>query len=280
MNEKIKKLAKNIVDLVADPDSLQDLYDNLVHIMNKQSDYFRLISPENQIKLLFYIWSLKRSNNFEIGEFLLNQIEFAHLIMTEGDFHKETCEECNGNGETRCGRCGGGGTVECSTCDGSGKVECEDCEGSGEGDDEDGKCDNCGGSGERDCNDCGGDGSLDCGYCNGGYEECDECNGAGDVETDELDYYKYFICTWNKEIKDRCEITAGTPQKTMDEYDFDRLRDQYIILTQSIEHSKLLSAIETNEIYCTSYDDMPNLISEHGMKISSIDPNQKIFDDV
>ena len=75
MNEKIKKLAKNIVDLVPDPDSLQDLYDNLVHIMNKQSDYFRLISPENQIKLLFYIWSLKRSNNFEIGEFLLNQIE-------------------------------------------------------------------------------------------------------------------------------------------------------------------------------------------------------------
>ena len=56
MNEKIKKLAKNIVDLVPDPDSLQDLYDNLVHIMNKQSDYFRLISPENQIKLLFYIW--------------------------------------------------------------------------------------------------------------------------------------------------------------------------------------------------------------------------------
>jgi hypothetical protein len=279
MNEKIKKLAKNIVDLVSDPDSLQDLYDNLVHLMNKQSDYFRLISPENQIKLLFYIWSLKKSNNFEIGEFLLNQIEFAHLIMTEGDFHKETCEECSGNGETRCGECDGSGEVECGNCDGSGKVECGDCGGSGV-DDEGNPCDNCGGDGEENCGECDSSGKRDCGYCNGGYEECRECDGSGDAETDELDYYKYFICTWNKEIKDRCEITAGTPQKTMDEYDFDRLRDQYIILTQSIEHSKLLSAIETNEIYCTSYDDMPNLISEHGMRISSIDPNQKILDDV
>jgi hypothetical protein len=277
MNDKIKRLARKVVDLLPNPDSPQDLYEHFIDLMSQQKDYFNFLPSENKIKLLFYIWSLKISNNFEIGDSLLNRIAFANLIITQGDFYKKECEECSGNGETSCGRCGGDGTTDCSTCDGSGKVECEDCEGSGEGNDEDGKCDNCGGSGERDCNDCGGDGTVTCDYCNGGYEQCDKCDGAGDVETDDLEYNKYFICTWNKEIKDRCELTAGTPQKTMDEYDFDRLRDQYIILTHHNRHSNLIDEIKANKIYCTSYDDMPDLFSGDKMTISSNDPNQDIF---
>ena len=63
----------------------------------------------------------------------------------------------------------------------------------------------------------------------------------------------------------------------MDEYDFDRLRDEYIILTQHNRHSKLIDEIKANEIYCTSYDDMPDLFSGDKMKISSNDPNDNIF---
>ena len=277
MNDKIKRLSQKVVDLLPNPDSPQVLYEHFIELMNQQKDYFNFLPSENKIKLLFYIWSLKISNNFEIGDSLLNKIAFANLIITQGDFHKKECEECSGNGETSCGRCGGDGTVDCSTCDGSGKVECEDCEGSGEGNDEDGKCDNCDGSGERDCNDCDGSGTATCDYCNGGYEQCDKCDGAGDVDTDELEYRKYFICTWNKEIKDRCEITEGIPEKTMDEYDFDRLRDEYIILTHKFEHGDLISEIKSNEIYCTSYDDMPDLFSGDRMTISSNDPNDNIF---
>ena len=102
MSDRIKKLARKMEGILPYPDTLQHLYDNLGELMFQQRDYFEYIDPTDRVKLLFYVWSLKLSKDFAIGEDLLNRISFAHLFYTEGNRYIETCDECGGNGdETR-----------------------------------------------------------------------------------------------------------------------------------------------------------------------------------
>ena len=93
------------------PDTLQHLYDNLGETMFQQRDYFEHINPTDRIKLLFYIWSIKLTKDFAVGEDLLNRISFAHLFYTEGSKYIETCDECAGNGYERCDVCDGTGKL-------------------------------------------------------------------------------------------------------------------------------------------------------------------------
>ena len=62
MDEKIKKLAIKVEDLVKYFGTPQDTYDNLVEVAKRQSDYFRYLGPENFVKLAIYIYSLKETN--------------------------------------------------------------------------------------------------------------------------------------------------------------------------------------------------------------------------
>ena len=256
----------------------QDTYYSLVHVMRKQKDYFKHMSPENILKLAFYCYSFAQTNSFSLGDKMLNNIGFAVLFFNSGDPHQEDCENCSGNGELSCDVCDGNGKIDCDTCDESGEMQCPYCEGEGqiEDDGEMVKCDECDGATVLTCDDCSGEGRKDCDNCNYGQVTCDECDGNGQVETDSFDYTRYFIVTWNKSIKDRCEYTENDSDIVMSEYDFDRLRDEYIKLKIDEKWAELSSWVQSNELYCYYYDDNPKMFLTDEMELQTnadnIDP--------
>jgi hypothetical protein len=264
MDEKIKRLARNISGLLPEPNSAQQVYDSLQSVMKQQSEYFEHLQPQNIIKLLFYIWSYKQTGDFKLGDKILNEISFAVLFETLGDIYTEDCGYCGGHGEIDCDSCGGDGSVECYQCNGSGEIDCGDCEGKGSFQDEETgtfvDCESCDGTGEDECPECYGDGSLTCNECQNGRVECPECHGETIVETTEQLYLRYFIVTWDNFIKNRCEITEGSNNITMSEYDYDRLRDDYVVLEfKDDKHADLHDFIETSEMYCSYFSDVPAL---------------------
>lgn len=275
MSDKIKRLAKNLSELsLAAPDSLQEIYIRLTGFMSKQSDYFDNIGTFNIIKLLFYIWSYKHTGGFERGDKMLNEIAFAILITTEGESHIETCDDCGGDGYMRCDNCDGTGKVECEECNGNGDVECYRCEGEGKVNGE--TCDECGGAGEYGCSECDSEGEISCPMCDEGSLPCERCDGDGEINTGEKEYKKYYIVTWSKLLKDRCEITQEDSDITMSEYDFDRLRDKYVVLSLEDKHDELQDFVEDNEMYCVFYDDNPTLKTTRHMEIYFTEPHGAI----
>ena len=279
MNDKIKRLSSNLSEIIPDHDTIQDLYFELRNLMVKQKDYFSNISPENMVKVLFYIWSIKKTGNFNLGDKLLNNILFAILITTEGNHHREECPSCDGAGEQYCNYCDGNGNVECDNCDGDGVITCSECDGDGRqmGDGEWENCEECDGAKELTCSDCAGEGKVDCNRCYNGYENCSECDGHGEIKTDEFEYSNYFIVTWNNFIKDRCELTEGTPESAFSEYEFDKLRDEYVVLYQVEEHAELKDFIEINEVYCVSQSDNPIIDYSKDMHVDSHDYSMKPY---
>jgi hypothetical protein len=276
MNDKIKRLAKNLSDLIPEQEELQATYDLLTQLMNKQKDYFIHKPPEEVIKLLFYIWSYHKTHSFELGDEMLNKLGFALLFYTEGEQHKEYCDDCGGNGDVPCDVCDGNGRTECDTCDGSGEEQCQECDGSGEieGDGEMVKCEECDGEGILTCSDCAGDGTKECDNCNYGNQTCDTCDGNGEVETDDLNYNEYFIVTWNKMIKDRCEYTQEDTDITMSEYDFDKLRDRFVVLHFDPDRfAEFKDFVQENEVYCPYYNDNPKMEFTSDMKLKFIKGN-------
>jgi len=279
MNDKIKRLSSNLSEIIPDHDTIQDLYLELRNLMVKQKDYFSNISPQTMVKVLFYIWSIKKTGNFNLGDKLLNKILFATLITTEGNHHREQCEGCDGAGEQYCSYCDGSGNVECDNCGGDGAITCDECGGDGRqmGDGEWEDCEECNGEREQTCSDCAGEGKVECDRCYNGYETCSECNGEGEIKTDEFEYSNYFIVTWNNFIKDRCELTEGTPESAFSEYEFDKLRDEYVVLYQVEEHAELRDFFEINEVYCVSQSDNPILDYSGDMYVDSHDYSMKPY---
>ena len=240
MNDKLKRLSKNVSELL--PEDLrdpQDVYDAFSVVYRNQSDYFRNLGPENIIKLVFYIYSLKDTGSFALGDKIINNLSFASLFTTSGNYADEECRGCEGSG-----------TVSCDNCDYEGRVKCDQC--GGDGEDSSGEtCDDCQGSGDVYCDQCGGDGDI----------RCDECSGTGEVETDRLHFEHYYICTWSEEVKRVCELESGTKEPAMSEYDFDRLRgDNYLTLYYEGNESELRSFVEVNQMYCITYEDEPRLV--------------------
>jgi len=264
MNDKLKRLAINVSELIrTDDETLQSTYDNLKMLMSNQKDYFSYFSPENILKLTFYVWSYKKTGDFKVADKVLDKIAFAVLFTTEGNTYEEECSQCDGNGNQSCSYCDGDGNIQCDTCEGDGEVYCSECDGSGAIEDDDGRlidCDECDGKGKMDCSDCDGSGENRCNQCYGeGSEECDVCDGSGMEQTDQLVYNVYNIVTWSNYFKDRCELTEQRMEITMSEYDFDRLRNDYIVLSHDEEHAEFRVLVEVNEMYCPFYSDSPKL---------------------
>lgn len=241
MNDRIKKLAKNVSELLPDdPKDPQDVYDTFSPVYHKQADYFRNLGAENIIKLVFYIYSLKSTGDFSLGDKMINNLSFISLFTTSGNYADEECRECAGSAMVRCDYCGHDGRTECQTCDGTG-YDSDDVS----------VCDDCQGNGDVYCDECGGDGEI----------RCDECSGTGEIETDRLHLEYYYICTWSEEIKNVCELEVGTKEPVMSEYDFDRLRgDNYLTLSYQGGESELRSFVDVNEMYCITYEDEPRLL--------------------
>ena len=55
MEDKIKKLATNLAEIIPEPKEPQQVWDSLRFLMREQRDYFQKIPPENIIKVIFSI---------------------------------------------------------------------------------------------------------------------------------------------------------------------------------------------------------------------------------
>lgn len=273
MNEKLKKLAKKVEGLIDKSETPQLVYEDLTYVARKQKDYFKHLGPDNLIKLVFYIYSIKNTNNFDLGDKMINNLMFIKLIDTEGNHSVNSCDECGGDGYLRCDVCNGNGTVDCDECDGTGERDCGYCDGEGEIDGE--ECDECGGAGEERCEECSGDGNVECDNCRGGEVVCQECDGNGEVPSDsDFDFYIKSIVTWNKEIANVCELRENEGIPAMSEYDFDRLRDEYILLFN--EDSSAPLDIDENEMYCIETTTEPELRFLNVMTIQMFNKRDEI----
>jgi hypothetical protein len=262
MNEKIKKLAVKIEELVKYFGTPQDTYDDLAKIAKNQKEYFTYLGEVNFVKLALYVYSLKETKGFQLADKWINNLAFAELVTTENSKYTYTCDKCDGDGYVECDNCDGRGNVECNNCEGRGEIECPECDGDGRqmGDDEWEDCESCNGKGETECEYCNGGGENTCDYCNGDQQaQCDKCDGQGEIDSDdEVVYSTYTIVTWNKEIQDACELRASTTEPAMSEYDFDRLRDEYLTLFFEDNMHGPLNIVES-EMYCVEYGDEPLL---------------------
>jgi hypothetical protein len=270
MNEKIKKLAVKVEALVKYFGTPQDTYDDLVKLAKNQKDYFIYLGEANFVKLAIYIYSLKETKGFELADKWINNLAFAELVTTENNKYTYTCDECGGDGYTDCSECSGRGKVQCNNCEGKGELECPECDGDGRqmGDGEWEDCESCDGEGETECEYCDGEGDITCDYCNGDQQtQCENCDGQGEIDSDtDVVYSTFTIVTWNKDIQDACELNEGIVEPAMSEYDFDRLRDEYIILFFDDTLHGPLNILE-NEMYCVDYSDDPNLVFTQRMHV-------------
>jgi hypothetical protein len=273
MNEKLKKLAVKLSELIPKSETPQEVYDGLIPVMQKQSDYFKYLGPDNIVKLTFYIYSFKTTGKFNVGDNMISSLGFANVFTTEGNEYIETCNLCDGEGELDCENCNGG-EIRCVTCDGDGEVTCPACDGSGSGkeigDGELEDCEVCNGTGNKKCEDCDGYGYFNCDYCDNGKYTCEKCGGDGEIETTQLNYDAYLIVTWNRDINGDLSLNENSKYPALSEYDFDRLRDEFIILTfEDDGHAEFQDWVKINEMYCTFYSDEPKLNLTEKMKVDN-----------
>lgn len=271
MSEKLKKLATKLSELIPKSETPQQVYDGLTNVMKGQRDYFTYLGPDNVVKLTLYIYSLKTTGKFNEADTMISSLGFANLITTEGSQYVKECDECGGDGAIDCALCDRG-EITCEECDGLGQVSCPECDGDGRqmGDEGWVDCEECDGSEEISCPECGGDGVFSCDSCDRGKEECYECNGNGEVETNELKYDAYLVVTWNRDINRDFSTNENSKYPALSEYEFDRLRDEYIVLTYEDDgHSEFQDWVRTDEVYCTFYSDEPNLNLTEKMRVDN-----------
>ena len=268
MNDKFQRLAIKMVDLFPTKhfESPQECFDQFKVIWKQQYDYLSNFEASSLLKLIIYIYSYKNTGNFNLSDNMLNKLGFASLFITQGEMYKQECEWCNGDGDVSCNECIGDGATVCTSCDATGEEECSSCDGEGvtyeNGESE--ECSSCDGKGKESCNNCGGDGSVTCEECGGrGVNSCDDCDGTGEVDSSEKIFTYYVIATWNRFIKDKCELNMGTMEPALSEYDFDRLRDDYIIIGYDETHKEFRRGVQSNEVYCTIYEDEPKLFRNY-----------------
>jgi len=136
-NNRLKKLANKMVDLFptnkfTDP---QETYDVFSNVYMSQRDYFSLFKPEDILKLIFYIYSLKNTKDFKVADNLINNLGFCNLLLITTEPYEAICGACNGDGDFDCDTCYGTGESydggDCPKCV-QGRVTCQDCDGIGE----------------------------------------------------------------------------------------------------------------------------------------------------
>lgn len=271
--QKLEKLAINLSGLMKGTDfSPQNCYDQLKGLFQSQKDFFLRLDKNILFKLIIYVYSYKNTKSFDLARKIMNNLFFAKLFQYNDQLFSEECDECRGNGYETCGHCGGDGDMECSHCDGTGELTCGDCNGSGEFDGE--KCDECDGKGEVECYNCQGDGKESCDDCDGsGQVDCDVCGGSGMYETDDLSIRTYDICSWDKDLENRCEIYMGSREPVISDVKFSE-PDKKNIIVLDYEDTKLFTE-ETDEdnfpdssmLYCLAKDDEVRLLFSGMFKV-------------
>jgi hypothetical protein len=249
MSEKIKKMAIKLEGLISKHENAQEVYNDLVKLMRKQKPFFNLLQPSEIIQLLFYIYSIKKRGDFTLGDFILGRLFFAGLFHTNYEKYTEECQHCDGGGSISCEECRGNETVECPDCDGNGEIEDSN---------EIVPCRECQGGGEVTCPECDGSGS----------ETCHHCYGDGEMDTNDFQYELQLICSWNNELKDRCELTKSSFQSTISDDSYDRIRNSFVVLDLVYEHAEFRDELTPNTYYCTDFEESPTLSLNYGMAIN------------
>ena len=247
MSEKLKRLATKMEGLIPNPKSPQHMYLEFSRIAFKQNDYFKSLKAENAIKLMFYIYSLKRTGNFALGEKILNDLFFAHFLVSSGEYAETTCSVCSSYG-----------TVDCENCE-NGINVCEDCDGAGEveHDGEDFACETCDGDGEIKCENCEATGQV----------ECPACEGTGEVtsETD-INYEVLFVCSWNKKLYEECYAFEDEERPITDGMEL--IQDEDTIVLKSIsDQGPIKDTLKPDKLYCIYLANEPELGFTNDMKI-------------
>lgn len=268
MNKRIAKLAKTLSSDFND--NLQVIFDNLLPFMTQNRDYFSQFGPEDTIKLVYYIYSLNKTGNLDLGEKILSELYISQFFdYSKSNPHMEQCDECSGdgnkecnycdgNGQVRCGDCDDG-NVECSVCDAEGEVECGECSGEGTVDGEECgecsgsglvKCTECEGDGELTCSTCGGDGYENCYECQGsGSETCDSCEGDGQVETTEYDYDIEEWLIFDSELISYLEKESKDYSPLGEILEFAK-RPTVLLISKRMEHGEFDESVEQDQKYC------------------------------
>jgi len=254
MNDNLKNKAKKLYTKFSDKDmeSPQYVYEELTKIANRVKVYFQNIKPADFIKLVFYIWSLLKTNQFDLGERLFNNSYYAKLFINEDEIYKRECDYCGGMSDLTCDNCYGNSNLECDQCQGEGLSYCDECD----GDDED--CEECSGTNIKKCDKCGGDGTVNCDKCSYGYVTCPECLGLGEIESDEKKITSILIVTWDNHIKNRCELTVETNRSTLTLDEFENRPGNYIILSTKETHFKTEAV--PDKLYCSYYSNDPLIL--------------------
>jgi len=253
--KKLRSLSKRLEELV-NGGTPQRVYDNLQLLMQSQSDYFKTFDALFLVKLVFYIYSYKRTKDFELAVKMCDRLFFTKLLEPTEEHYQENCSTCGGDGDIECNECYGSGQVDCHNCGRTGVEECYDCEGSGEVEDSDEEdvwhtCQLCGGKGEVECHTCDGDMLESCGECQGnGRESCYDCSGSGEVESEELNYNSYSICSWDKDIYNKCELNLNTPNPALSNSEFSEFDDKFIVLHYEEDHDMLIEDLPSDNNYC------------------------------
>jgi hypothetical protein len=256
MNDKIKKLSVKLSKSITESDPTLTQISNWIKSKYKIfGDYFDFFTPEDLIKLPFYIYSHKKTGNLDLGEKIISNLHFITLIEKVDSDVTTECNVCEGHGVVECPSCNEYGHVECECCDGDAYV-CNDCDSS----EEYCSCDE--GFNEIECPCCGGDGSTLCKDCRGRNEvTCEKCEGRGEVENPNLSEVVIFnIVTWNPNIISQCEKSYYDPifPAFKEEIDF-RKMGNYLSLEHSIRFMDLSIDLPIGGLYCVSISTNPKL---------------------
>jgi hypothetical protein len=265
-DNKYKKMALKMEGLISDSgrSGIQPIYEEIINVFKSQRDYFSFFKPTELLKIIIYVYSLKLTKKFDLGEKILISGYFTSIFKLHGDKYRKSCYECSGDGSVDCRECDSTGRQTCSSCEGEGDETCSQCDGSGSVEDDEGKqetCDNCDGEGKESCYECSGDGDISCYECGGsGYESCNSCDGIGEIETDADIYLLLDIFTWNESLKNECELNDNTDNPVMTDDDFDEKMKNSLILHTSEEHDEFIIELDEYSYYCIYYDnDYSNL---------------------
>lgn len=296
-DEKLMGLAQNLEDTINDPQTPTDVYIAVMEYAKTHKDYFiSYLGVKSLIKLTIYIWSLKKTQGFELANKIFSELGFLILFSHDGTNYESECNNCSANGYVECEDCEGAGTETCDKCEGDGKITCNncdegyvtcgECDGEGKIDDEeedesrtceecDGSgivpCDECGGKEEKTCPDCDGEGTQECYTCDGrGNQDCDECNGTGEIESDNIVFTITQIISWNPDLNYRAmrALTSGEP--LMDTDDLIDFEGSYILMRIEDDYAEnnmeMNDDVEENTFYVVDVDDDPE-IQMYGNKL-------------
>ena len=265
-DNKLKKIAINLSSDFENVNTPTDVYASVMELAKQQKEYFiNYIGLMNLIKLTIYIWSYKKTQDFRFAESIFKKMEFVTFLSHEEEYYLESCDTCDGDGNTPCDECDNRGTVTCDECDGEGEQECSSCDGSGEVEDEEGdmvKCDECNGRGVVDCDTCDGEGEVNCENCNGnGYETCYTCAGDGEVESNDYVYSLTYLVTWNSDILRFIENSGDDDRGgLMDTDELINYEDDYILcFVDSDNHAEFRDWVKPYVFWAIDETDEPKL---------------------